>query len=89
MFESHAAEADMIQVFQPFEERDGDTTTVHKHVGNDQLVAFVEQYFVSCWRGWAVCCFSDYLYRSTVTEMLFCSRWEISAEFFCIAWEPR
>lgn len=43
----------MVQVLEPFEEGDGHTTGVDVQVGNDENVAFDED-FVSCRRGGAV-----------------------------------
>lgn len=46
VFEGQATVRDMVEVLQPLEERDGDTTSIDVQIGDDQNVA-INEYFVS------------------------------------------
>lgn len=46
VLEGQATVRDMVEVLQPLEERDGDTTSIDVQIGDDQNVA-INEYFVS------------------------------------------
>lgn len=53
IFEGETSVRHVVQVLQPFEEGDGDTSSVDVQVGDDQDVA-IDEDLVSCWCGGAV-----------------------------------
>ena len=58
VFECQTAVGNMVQVLQPFKVGNGDTTGVDVQVGDDQNVAFDED-FIGGRSGGAVCSFGD------------------------------
>lgn len=63
VFECETAVRHVVQVLEPLEEGDGDTTSVDVQVGNDENVAIDEDLVGSRGSG-AVGCLGDYLYYS-------------------------
>lgn len=50
----------MVQVLQPLEKWDGNTTGVYVQIGNDEYIP-VDQNFISCWRGRSISSFGHNL----------------------------
>lgn len=61
IFEGQSAEADVIQIFEPFEEGNGDTAAVDEHVRNNQTIATLQQDSIGGRRCWSICSFRNNL----------------------------